>query len=115
MHGCIILIQLTSGLLFIRIDEYIPEKAYRYVVNGKSAIEWIMDRYTVTTYKASGIKNDPNEWDGVKENPRYILDLLLRIIEMSCRTMEIVDKLPHLEFPTVAGDTEIQSVSIPVD
>ncbi len=99
---------------YIRIKK-IPDKAYRYVVNGKSAIEWIMNQYAVTTDKASGIKNDPNEWDGVKENPRYILDLLLRIIEMSCRTMDIVDKLPHLEFPTVEGMTENQSEEHPAD
>jgi len=38
----------------------IPAKAYEYVVNGKSAIDWVMDRYRITTHKESGIKNDPN-------------------------------------------------------
>jgi predicted helicase len=42
--------------------ENIPAKAYEYVVNGKSAIEWIMERYQVTVDKKSGIKNDPNDW-----------------------------------------------------
>ncbi len=90
---------------YIRIKK-IPEKAYRYVVNGMSAIEWIMDRYAVSTDTKSGIKKDPNEWDGVKKDPRYILDLLLRIIEMSCRTMDIVGHLPHLDFPTVEDESE---------
>ena len=40
----------------------IPAKAYEYVVNGKSAIEWVMERYQVTVNKDSGIVNDPNDW-----------------------------------------------------
>jgi predicted helicase len=40
----------------------IPETAYEYIVNGKSAIEWIMERYQITINKESGIKNDPNDW-----------------------------------------------------
>ncbi|MCY7292085.1 MAG: hypothetical protein LH615_07875, partial [Ferruginibacter sp.] len=58
----------------------IPAQAYEYVVNGKSAIEWIMERYQVSTHKESGIKNDPNDWATEVGNPRYILDLLLSII-----------------------------------
>lgn len=61
----------------------IPEKAYEYVVNGKSAIEWIMERYAVTIHKDSGIKNDPNDWAEEVGNPRYILGLLLSIINVS--------------------------------
>jgi len=78
--------------------ENIPEKAYEYVVNGKSAIEWIMDRYKVTTHKASGIKNDPNDWAEEVGNPRYALDLLLSIINVSVKTVEIVEGLPKVKF-----------------
>ncbi len=78
----------------------IPEKAYEYVVNGKSAIEWIMERYAVTTHKDSGIKNDPNDWAEEVGNPRYILDLLLSVINVSVQTVKIVDDLPRLEFET---------------
>tara|TARA_R110002050_G_scaffold253647_1_gene391867 strand:+ start:10493 stop:15379 length:4887 start_codon:yes stop_codon:yes gene_type:complete len=78
----------------------IPEKAYEYVVNGKSAIEWIMERYQVKTDKASGIKNDPNDWAEEVGNQRYILDLLLSIINVSVQTVEIVEGLPRLEFNT---------------
>jgi len=76
----------------------IPEKAYEYVVNGKSAIEWIMERYAITTHKASGITNDPNDWAEEVGNPRYILDLLLSIINVSVQTVDIVKGLPKLEF-----------------
>lgn len=76
----------------------IPEKAYAYIVNGKSAIEWIMERYAITTDKDSGIKNDPNDWADEVGNPRYILDLLLSVITVSIRTMEIVERLPNVVF-----------------
>lgn len=76
----------------------IPEKAYEYVVNGKSAIEWIMERYQVNTDKKSGITNDPNDWAKEVDNPRYILDLLLSIINLSVQTVDIVNNLPKLEF-----------------
>ncbi|WP_154859228.1 DEAD/DEAH box helicase [Cyclobacterium xiamenense] len=76
----------------------IPDKAYEYVVNGKSAIEWIMERYQVKIDKASGIKNDPNDWAEEVGKPRYILDLLLGIINVSVKTVEIVEGLPKMEF-----------------
>jgi predicted helicase len=76
----------------------IPENAYDYVVNGKSAIEWIMERYQVKTDKNSGITNDPNDWADEVGNPRYILDLLLSIINVSIQTVEIVNDLPKIDF-----------------
>ena len=78
--------------------ENIPLKAYEYVVNGKSAIEWIMERYAVTIDKASQIKNDPNDWSREHKQPRYILDLLLSAIMLSCQTVDIVYSLPKLKF-----------------
>ena len=76
----------------------IPAQAYEYVVNGKSAIEWIMERYQVTTHKESGITNNPNDWAAEVGNPRYILDLLLSIINVSVQTVQIVSELPKLKF-----------------
>jgi predicted helicase len=76
----------------------IPDKAYQYIVNGKSAIEWIMERYQVTTDSDRGITNDPNDWAKEVGNPRYILDLLLSIINLSVQTVDIVDGLPELKF-----------------
>lgn len=74
----------------------IPLEAYDYVVNGKSALEWIMERYTVTLDKDSGIKNDPNDWAREHNQPRYILDLAKRIVRVSIKTMKIVNALPAL-------------------
>ncbi len=76
----------------------IPPRAYDYIVNGKSAIEWVMERYAVTVHKESGIRNDPNDWAAEVGNPRYILDLLLSVIEVSLRTVEVVEGLPGVGF-----------------
>ena len=72
----------------------IPLRAYGYVVNGKSAIGWLIDRYKVTVDKKSGIVNDPNEYS---DDPRYIVDLVERVITVSMRTLDIVDGLPPLD------------------
>jgi len=85
----------------------IPAKAYEYVVNGKSAIEWIMERYQVSTHKESGIVNDPNDWAIEVGNPRYILDLLLSIINVSVQTMDIVNSLPKVDFGTEPTDSNV--------
>jgi predicted helicase len=58
----------------------IPAEAYEYVVNGKSAIEWLMERYQITTNKDSGIKNDPNDWADEVGKPRYIRKPLAKCI-----------------------------------
>ncbi len=78
--------------------ENIPKKAYDYVVNGKSAIEWIVERYCVSTDKKSLIKNDANYWGREHGKPRYILDLLLSVINVSVQTVDIVNSLPKLNF-----------------
>lgn len=76
----------------------IPLEAYDYVVNGKSAIEWVMERQAVTTDKKSGIVNDANLWaTETMHNAAYPLELLLRVITVSIKTMEIVNELPELE------------------
>jgi predicted helicase len=74
----------------------IPLEAYDYVVNGKPALEWIMERYQITVDKDSGIRNDPNDWAREHNQPRYILDLLKRIVRVSLETMKIVNALPAL-------------------
>jgi predicted helicase len=68
------------------------------VVNGKSAIEWVMERYQVTVHKESGIRNDPNEWAAEAGNRKYILNLLLSVIQVSVETVKIVEGLPRVKF-----------------
>lgn len=77
----------------------IPLEAYDYMVNGKSAIEWIIERYCITKDlnkkgEGSGIVNDPNEWSS---DPRYIIDLLKRIVTVSVETNDLVNSLPQFE------------------
>jgi endonuclease and methylase llaGI len=72
----------------------IPEKAYEYVVNGRSAIEWIIDQYQVKTDKKSGITDDPNDYS---DDEKYIFNLLLRIINVSVQTVDLINSLPKFE------------------
>ena len=72
----------------------IPEKAYQYVVNGRSAIEWIIDQYQVKTDKKSGITDDPNDYSN---DEKYIFNLLLRIINVSIQTIDLINSLPKFE------------------
>lgn len=75
----------------------IPLEAYDYVVNGKSAIEWVMERQSVKTDKDSGITNNANDWAiETMNNARYPLELLLRVINVSLKTNAIVAGLPKL-------------------
>lgn len=76
----------------------IPMQAYDYIVNGKSAIEWIIERYAVTIDTKSQIKNDPNDWSREHNNPTYIYDLLLSIINLSVKSVDIINSLPKLKF-----------------
>ncbi len=76
----------------------IPEETYDYVVNGKSPVQWVMERQGVTTHKASGIVNDANQYaTGTVEDSSYPLNLLLRAIRVGMETSRIVRKLPNLE------------------
>lgn len=78
--------------------ENIPEEAYDYVVNGKPALEWVMERQAVTTDKDSGITNDANDWAiETMHNARYPLELFLRVITVSLETNRIVNNLPKLD------------------
>ena len=74
----------------------IPDEAHEYVVGPRSALEWLLDRYRVTTDKASGIVNDPNDWGLEIGDPRYIIDLVKRVTTVSVETMSIVRALPPL-------------------
>ena len=76
---------------FLTLDG-IPAEIYDYKLGTRSALEWIVDQYRVKTDKRSGIVNDPNR----AEAPRYIVDLIGRVINVSLKTVEIVESLPEL-------------------
>lgn len=76
----------------------IPLEAYEYVVNGKPALEWVMERQGVKTDKDSGIVNDANRYAiETVGDPAYPLKLFQRVITVSLETMKIVKSLPKLE------------------
>jgi predicted helicase len=68
----------------------IPIDVYDYIVNGRSAIEWVIDRYQIRINGDSGIVNDPNTY---AEDPRYIVDLLKRVVAVSLKTLEVANAL----------------------
>ncbi len=74
----------------------IPNECYSYCVNGKSPIEWLMERYQNSTDEKSKIVNDPNKWSIEHNNPKYIFKLLLSSITLSLRTLEYVKQLPDI-------------------
>ena len=80
---------IVNGTLTLR---GIPEEAYRYQVNGRSPIEWAVDRYQVRTDDKSGIVNDPNLW--APDNPRYIPDLIKRLVTLSIKSLALIADLP---------------------
>ena len=76
----------------------IPLEAYDYVVNGRPALEWVMERQGVKKDKASGIVNDANDYaNETMDNPAYPLELFQRVITVSLETMKIVKTLPKLD------------------
>lgn len=90
----------------------IPLEAYDYVVNGKPALEWVMERQGVKTDKASGIVNDANRYAvETVGDPAYPMLLFQRVITVSLETMKIVRSLPKLE---IADSTEADNSSKPM-
>ena len=80
----------------LRVNEHvclrgIPDAAHRYQVNGRTPLEWFIDRYRITQDKASGILNDPNEWF---DDPRDLIAAVCRIVHLSVETVRIVEGLP---------------------
>ncbi|MEV1134532.1 DEAD/DEAH box helicase [Rhodococcus coprophilus] len=75
----------------------IPSEAHSYILGPRSALEWLIDRYQVKPDPKSGIVNDPNDWCDEHDNPRYIVNLIKRIVTVSVETMKIVDNLPQLD------------------
>jgi predicted helicase len=73
----------------------IPATAFDYRLGNRSALEWVIDQYRVSTDPRSGIVNDPNRED----DPHYILRLIGQVITVSLETQQIIASLPSLELP----------------
>jgi predicted helicase len=80
---------------FISVKE-VPEEVYSYLVNGKSPVEWIIDRYAIKEDVDSGNLNDPNDFS---DDPKYVFKLLLSVIAMSTKIIELQKTLPRLVIP----------------
>ena len=76
----------------------IPPRAFEYVVNGRSPLEWVIERYQLKTDSASGLVNDPNAWAAEHGDEKYILNLVLSSITVSLKTLDIVEDLPAVKF-----------------
>ncbi|WP_187875905.1 DEAD/DEAH box helicase [Helicobacter pylori] len=72
----------------------IPQKAFDYVVNGKSAIDWVIERYSITKDKDSLIENNPNDYAGGK----YVFELLCRVIKLSEKSVDLIEKISEKRF-----------------
>ncbi len=72
----------------------IPQKAFEYVINGKSAIDWVIERYQKTMDKESLIENNPNDYAGGK----YVFELLCRVIKLSEKSVDLIEKISEKRF-----------------
>jgi predicted helicase len=79
----------------------VPDDTHEYLLGSRSALEWILERYQVKTDKASGIRNDPNDWGLEHGDPEYILNLVKRIVTVSVETVATVKALPSLRISAV--------------
>ena len=79
----------------------IPKEAHRYVVNGRTPLEWFIDRYKITQDKDSGIINDPNGWF---DNPRDFITAIQRIVHVSVESSKIIE---NLSSDVISDETEI--------
>ncbi len=97
--------RLSADKKTLRYNEFItikniPAKVFEYVVNGRSPLEWVIERYQIKVDKASGIENNPNDYCEEIGDEKYILKLLLSVMTVAIKTLEIVENLPEVEFGT---------------
>ena len=78
------------------VIENIPESAWRYIVNGRSALDWIIERYQDSTDKGSNIRNDCNNWGREHGDSSYVIDLIARVTRVSVESVKIFESMPEL-------------------
>ena len=74
----------------------IPSEAWEYVVNGRSALGWVLERYCDSVDVKTGIRNDCNAWAAESGNERYVVELIGRVVSVSCETVKILSSMPEL-------------------
>ena len=89
--------RLDDDRTVLRINEHvslrgIPPEAHGYTVNGRTPLEWLIDRYRIVRDRESGIVNDPNGWFG---DPGDLIAVIRRIVHVSVETARIVAALPE--------------------
>lgn len=87
----------------------VPDKAYQYTINGRTPIDWVLERYQISTDltskgEGSGIKDDPNLWSQEHNDSKYIFNLLLSVITVSIKTVDIINGLPKIKFNTATKE-----------
>ena len=76
----------------------IPNEIFSYQINGKSALEWIIERQGIYEFKDSKITHDANDYANEElDNPKYPLELILKIITVSIETLKITKNFPSLD------------------
>jgi predicted helicase len=73
----------------------IPPQVFDYRLGSRSALDWVIDQYQVTTDARSGITSDPNRYS---EDERYIVELVKRVVAVSVETVALVERLKGLAF-----------------
>lgn len=98
--------RLNKEKTALKVNDYltlnnIPAEAFKYRLGNRSALEWVIDQYQVKKDEHSGITSDPN---GYSDNPRYIVDLVEKVVRVSVDTVQIVDELAKLDFRKISGE-----------
>jgi predicted helicase len=75
----------------------IPLETYNYVVNGKPALEWVIENYQIYQDPLTKIINDPNDWGIDSNEPDYILNLVKKVITVSINSKKIINELPKFD------------------
>ena len=81
----------------------IPAEAHEYTINGRTPLEWLIERYRVMTDQATGIVNDPNKWCEEQEDPEYIVNLAKRLVRVSVESAKLIKELSGKKAKGVAS------------
>jgi predicted helicase len=86
--------KLSQDKTSLRVNDWltlagIPAECAAYRLGNRSALEWVVDQYHVSTDKRSGITSNPNRTD----DPEYVVRLVGRVVSVSVETVRLVREL----------------------